>query len=141
MTARPSCRRIPAWLSISLALAAMPSMAQTSAEIEARHTPAYARCMDNSGGVTIAMRDCAAAEIDIQDARLNATYRSVMRRLTAVQRDRLRRLERQWIVSREADCREAANFDGGGTLALIVGDGCWLSSTIGRTIWLERYRP
>jgi uncharacterized protein YecT (DUF1311 family) len=121
--------------------AAVPSMAQTQGEIEARYTPAFARCMDRSGGVTIAMRDCSATELAIQDAQLNTTYRKLMRRLDPVQRERLRAGERQWIVSRESECSERANLDGGGTIALLIRDSCWLGETISRTIWLERYRP
>lgn len=121
--------------------AATPGTAQTDAEVEARYTRAFARCMDQSGGVTINMRDCSAAEMAIQDERLNRTYRTLMRRLNSTQRAALRASERQWIASRERECDEHANFDGGGTIALLILDSCWLSETIGRTIWLERYRP
>ena len=47
------------------ALAATSASAQTQSQIEKRYTRDYSGCMDASGGVTVEMMNCTAAEIDI----------------------------------------------------------------------------
>ena len=61
------------------ALAATSASAQTQTQVEKRYTRDYFDCMDKSGGVTVEMLNCIAAEIDVQDARLNQAYVMVMR--------------------------------------------------------------
>ena len=113
--------------------------AQTQAQIEKRQSPAYSECMDESGGVTVEMMDCIAAEIDIQDARLNQAYVMVMRPLPKPRKDTLRALQRSWIKQRDAKCQRAI-ADEGGSMAGLIYSGCILDETIKRTIFLENYK-
>ena len=130
-----------------MALVTTPSIAQptaTDAEIQARYTPGLDRCL-NTGealhGVTPAMRQCNAAELAIQDARLNATYRMTMQRLSPPRKTALRALQRAWISTRDRNCRaEAEREGGGGTMTPVMLGGCLIYETVARTIWLERYR-
>jgi len=128
------------------ALLISPCFAQrpaTDAEIQARYTAGYDRCL-NTGeaaqGVTPAMRQCNADELAIQDARLNEAYRMAMQRLSPQRRSALRASERSWITTRDRKCRAEAERGGGGTMTPVLLGGCLLAETIARTIWLERYR-
>jgi uncharacterized protein YecT (DUF1311 family) len=99
---------------------------------------AYQSCMDASGGVTSAMRDCAAAEHERLDVRLNAAYRAALARLpNQAARTRLRNLERRWLATRWAGCEREARAEGGGTMALLILDSCALSEMVRRIAWLE----
>ena len=121
------------------ALAATSASAQTQTQVEKRYTGGYSECMDESGGVTVEMMNCIAAEIDIQDARLNQAYVMVMRPLAKSRKNTLRGLQRTWIKQRDAKCqREIA--DEGGSMAGLIYSGCSLDETIKRTIFLENYK-
>ena len=90
-------------------------------------------------GVTSAMLDCIHAEAQRQDAALNQAYKMVMARLKSDQQATLRSSERAWISTRDKDCNEAAEEEAGGTLAVVIHDGCLLDETIKRTMYLENY--
>ena len=111
----------------------------TDAEHERFESDAYVRCMDASGGVTIHMRDCSAAEHDRLDVQLNSVYRTAMARLPSqAMRFRLRDLERSWLVTRWDSCKRRW-ADETGTLGLVLVDACLLSEMQRRIAWLERY--
>lgn len=121
------------------ALAANSASAQTQTQVEKRYTRGYSECMDTSGGVTIEMLNCIAAEIDIQDARLNQAYVMVMRPLAKPRKNTLRGLQRTWIKQRDAKCARSI-ADEGGSMAGPIYSGCILDETIRRTIFLENYK-
>jgi uncharacterized protein YecT (DUF1311 family) len=121
------------------AFVATSASAQTQEQIEKRYSQDYSQCMDDSGGVTVEMMDCIAAEIDIQDARLNQSYVMVMRPLPKPRKDKLRGLQRAWIKQRDANCQRAI-ADEGGSMAGLIYSGCILDETIKRTIFLENYK-
>lgn len=93
-------------------------------------------CLDESGGVTAAMRDCSAAEAVRLDAELNREYRAAISRLNAPERARLRQLQREWLRTRWVAC-DRSSRDVGGTLALLIADGCGLEEVARRTLWLR----
>jgi uncharacterized protein YecT (DUF1311 family) len=127
-------------LAIVLAFfVATPAAAQSDTEISARYSREWRQCVDASGGVTVEMRDCSAAEYERQDVRLNAAYRATMARLNRAGQTRLRTLQRAWLRDRRSRCLNPPDAEGG-TLDLILIDACFLDTTIERTIWLERYR-
>jgi uncharacterized protein YecT (DUF1311 family) len=112
----------------------------SDAEFQRVTSAEYRRCMDTSGGVTSNMRDCSETESLRLDARLNAVYRDAMSRLpTPAARNRLRALERRWVATRYRDCERNARSERGGTLWLIMMDGCGLDEDVRRIAWLERY--
>jgi len=86
-------------------------------------------------GVTIAMADCTSAEIEVQDARLNAAYQQAMRGLEDGPRQKLREAQRAWIKFRDSKC--ASESQSGGTMDILNGGGCVLEATVRRTIELE----
>ncbi len=73
--------RLPACI-LALALATLPLGAAQAASKPANPTPAYARCLATpTGQSTLGMIQCAAAELAIQDARLNRAYQAAIARL------------------------------------------------------------
>lgn len=89
-------------------------------------------------GVTVAMADCASAEIEVQDARLNAAYQQVMRGLEEGPRQKLRDAQRAWIKFRDTKC--AAESQGGGTMDMLNGGSCILEATARRATELQAMR-
>jgi uncharacterized protein YecT (DUF1311 family) len=107
--------------------------------ISARYSPAYNHCMssgDAHEGVTMAIVDCLNAELDVQDAELNATYKRVMASLEPDQKPRLLDAQRAWIKFRDAKC-DSENQTGG-TQDRIGGASCLLQVTVRRTVELEQ---
>ena len=128
-----------ALLALTL-LAASPGPTRAAEAAPAATSAAFSACMDRSGGVTVAMRDCFAAETQQQDRRLNTVYRQLTRDLEAPPRAKLLRAQRAWLAYRKAECELAMAPDEGGTLALVTGDDCWLRLTAERVRQLEQHR-
>ena len=95
------------------------------------------RCMAGSGGVTVAMRDCSATEHDRLDAELNRRYRGLMSSLPPSKAVTLRNAQRRWLADRRRVCDAAVRKEGAGTLALVVGDGCYLDRLYDRVAELQ----
>lgn len=98
----------------------------------------YKTCLDKSGGVTAAMRDCAGTEYKYQDDRLNRAYRALRAKLDQASATQLRDEQRGWIAERDTRC---AADSGGGTAALIVTDDCSVQTTAKRAAELESRLP
>jgi uncharacterized protein YecT (DUF1311 family) len=97
-------------------------------------SPAYNKCMnsgDAANGVTIAMVNCTEAELKIQDAKLNATYKALMASLEPEQKPKVLAAQRLWIQFRDANC--AAKSQSGGTMDQITLPDCTLQMTVART--------
>ena len=110
-------------------------------EVGRRISRAHLSCDEAASGRTGPTLDCNGQEFDLQDARLNRTYRRIMSTLPRAQRERLRASERAWIRKRDIACWNRAVRDdgGGGTMATLLTSACILSQTIRRTIRLERF--
>jgi uncharacterized protein YecT (DUF1311 family) len=52
---------------------------------------------------------------------------------------RLRALQREWLKSRWNGCYESAKEEEGGTLWLLVVDGCGIGEMMNRIVWLKQY--
>ena len=101
------------------------------------HSAAYETCMatgDAAKGVTAAMADCVIAELRIEDARLNAVYKTVIAGLDDAGQENLRQTQRAWITERDRRCKAQA---AGGTIDRINIPACVLDVTIERTKQLE----
>ena len=116
-------------LGAMLCAAAAPS----SGKPTIRHYSAtYDACMVAAAGVTAAMRDCSSTEYDRLDKILNARYQAAMKSLPSAKGNALRASERRWIADRKRKCDAAGADEGGGTLALIIVDQCYLDSLYDR---------
>ncbi len=109
----------------------------SSASASTLYTPEFEKCMDNSGGVTVEMIDCMAAEMKVQDASLNANYKVLISELTEVRKKELLEAQRAWLRFRELNCKFYYDPDGG-TLARVSASDCFLSSTAERALELRR---
>ena len=122
-------------IALFAAIAAPPfaSLAETP------YTDEYATCMEKSGGVTVDMLDCIAAEYEVQDARLNAHYKALSASLTPQRRKALVEAQRLWIRYRDANCGFRADADGGTAAGLMAND-CLLTETAERAQELANLR-
>ena len=92
-------------LALTLALAALPALAQTA------ETPdpdpidlALDACFASPDGQsTLGMSECLSTAYAAWDKELNATYQSLSASLDAKSRGLLRRSQRQWIAYRDAE--------------------------------------
>jgi len=88
----------------------------------------FKQCIDNSGGVTLKMRQCNGAEIKRHDKLLNANYKKAMKVLSLNKKTELKKVQREWIKYREMKC----GFEGsmtGGSMDLIMSGACILDMT------------
>jgi uncharacterized protein YecT (DUF1311 family) len=77
--------------------------------------------------------------LQIQDRKLNDTYRTAMAALSAEKRDQLREGERVWVKQRDAQCPEG-DTEKDGQLASLSRPGCLLSQTISQTMTIEKFQ-
>ena len=108
----------------SLAAQSSPSSAADSS---------YEACIDAAKS-TGDMIDCANAEAQQQDARLNAAYKAAM---ASNNKDALRAAQRQWIKDRDSQC---APSEGGGQMAGLEAADCVATMTAARADELEAMR-
>lgn len=100
----------------------------------------YSTCIDDSGGVTVNMLKCNAAEIELQDARLTKAYKKVMAQLSESRQKHLKDAQRAWIMYREVNCNFYANADEGGSMVGLNSSNCLMSMTASRAIELEGFK-
>ena len=122
-------------------LSAGPASTVDAAQIEARYTPAFGQCLDTPDGQTTAGTiGCIAVELKIQDAALNAAYRSLTAGMNARQQAGLRDAQRAWIAFRDADCASRHDWEWG-SMSTVAANFCVLRRTVERTIELETFGP
>lgn len=131
-------------LSFTLILAAamLPAssvMAQHSQSPPRSDT--YDRCMERAQANDPAMFECGGAELDRQDSRLNAVYRTLLAKLETDERAALVKAERDWIRYRDSHCDFEAPWNGIGTLDRIMHTDCTIRLTSERADQLTRLTP
>src|SRR5262245_16940644 len=87
-------------VTVAVAFAAIVGAAHASPLTPADTSKAYAACMDQSGGVTLAMEGCISEEFELQDRRLNRSYKALMASIPE-RRPELRDAQRKWIAFRD----------------------------------------
>jgi uncharacterized protein YecT (DUF1311 family) len=144
----------PLRLALLLALVPAPGIAGpaasnyekfelTKAEIAAVATATAAKCPKNAGGPKF-QASCRAKLMVQSDARLNASYKRTMARLSKPARENLRAMERGWIHERYNECVYLsedieANPRPDAAVAIEYND-CALVELKRRTLWLDRYK-
>jgi len=98
---------------------------------EVQYSAQYQSCLDNSGGVTYDMRICNANELKYQDKILNKNYKTIMKALDTKHRIELKKVQRQWIIYRDAKCNFLFGLTGG-TIDLLMGGNCHIEMTVQR---------
>ncbi len=100
------------------------------------YSSSYQSCLDSSGGITSEMRSCSKRELSYQDGLLNRYYKQAMKSLDKSKGKELKKVQRQWMKYRDVKC----NFDyglTGGTMDLVIGDGCLVDMTAQRAVELK----
>lgn len=123
-------------IRVGIAALVLASISLPAGADDNLYSQGYGSCMEASGGVTVEMLDCIAAEHSRQDARLNRAYRALTAQLGADRRKELLAAQRLWIQYRDANCRFYADPDGG-TIASINAASCGLEMTARRATELE----
>jgi uncharacterized protein YecT (DUF1311 family) len=95
--------------------------------------------LDKAGGVTPAMQDCIAEELERQDRRLNTTYQTLMGSVSEKRRTQLRDAQRKWIAFRDANCRFYFDPDGG-SAARLASNECVVTLTARRAEELQNLK-
>lgn len=95
-------------------------------------SPTFKKCMSHSNGITVAMRDCYNDEIIKQDERLNKNYKNLLASHDGEVKKAFTEAQRSWLKYRDANCNAWISTEVGGTLALLVGDSCFLTMTAQR---------
>lgn len=98
---------------------------------EPKYTPAYTACQEKSGGVDQSMLDCIKVEYQVQDKKLNDTYRQLMAALPATDRAAFKTSQRDWLKSRQSTCEFHFKV-AGGTMANLITQSCYLDATAER---------
>lgn len=119
------------------ALPKAPGLVITDADVQAQLSPELDTCL-NSGdaakGVSVAMGACVRDELAVQDARLNAAYKSAMDKRGPAEQAKLRMEERAWIKRRDAACEAQRS---GGTIDMVEIPMCLVQETVRRRITLQ----
>ena len=99
----------------------------------------YSACMAKSAGITPEENDCARAERERQDVRLNKAYKQLMAQLSESRKKQLREAQRLWIKYRDANCDFYYDPDGGSmTIGFSIDRG--LKATALRAEELEKFK-
>ncbi|MNV50491.1 hypothetical protein D3C71_1425050 [compost metagenome] len=118
------------------AFSVLASISCACAAADDLYTSEYSSCIDDSGGVTVEILNCIAAEFGVQDARLNGAYKRLGSTLTPSRKTQLTSAQRLWVQYRDANCDFYADPEGG-TLAGIASNDCVLRETAERAKELE----
>jgi uncharacterized protein YecT (DUF1311 family) len=115
-------------------LLALPVLHQSAA------AQARAPALDYGNGPQTALNECAAADFRAADARLNAAYRAITRRLTDdPARRSLVEAQRAWIRFRDAECEfDTKGYEGGSIRPMLFSE-CQERVTEQRTADLNAY--
>lgn len=82
---------------------------------------------------------CAMDETTTWDAFLNREYGQLLKLLKPEAAEDLKKAQRIWITSRDADCRVPYYFYDGGTIVQILGARCQLDRTAERALLIRSW--
>ncbi len=82
----------------------------------------FQREMDQSGGVTVDMRNAQGRAYESWDRELNKVYRELMTLLSAEEKSLLRDAQRAWLTFRDTESKFwwSESISGGGTLQPVI---------------------
>lgn len=98
----------------------------------------FDRCMSQSGGVTVNMRECNGEAIQQWDKELNKNYKLLMKKLNPKQQKALRTAQRAWIKFRDSEIDFISSTETG-TIGLLMRDDRLLSLTKQRAVELRSF--
>ncbi|WP_201352296.1 lysozyme inhibitor LprI family protein [Hydrogenimonas urashimensis] len=105
-------------------------------DIRALYSDTYRKCIENSGGTTMAVTECQDAELRRQDKKLNEAYMALKKEIAPSRRAALRKMQRAWIRYRDAKCG-FFRHEKSGSGAANDEMQCLVDETIKRTVELR----
>ena len=96
----------------------------------------YSRCIAKAGGVDPEVSKCMSTEYTLQDRRLNASYKSLMAKLSEERKKQLQETQRLWLKYVEANC-DFYYDPNGGTAARAMSSECAVKARAQRAQELE----
>jgi len=92
-----------------------------------------------AGQSTVGESDCAQQEAQVWDKLLNSEYGALLRLMKPEAAEDLRKAQRIWVTSRDADCRIPYYFYEGGSIVQILGARCLLDRTAERALLIRSW--
>jgi uncharacterized protein YecT (DUF1311 family) len=143
-------------LALACFWCAIPDMAVAESKPDARDIAAIRDCVENEGGETCIATvakpcserpenqsghgeaECYDREQAAWDLLLNKSFRKLTKNLEPQQRDKLREMQRAWIVNRDKTCEFFWDFYQG-TMAVPMQSACLNRETARRALFLLRF--
>lgn len=85
----------------------------------AKLSPAFDKCITKAGAVDPAVLECIGNEHEVQDRRLNSSYKALMAKLDAPRKKQLQEAQRLWLKYVEANCDFYYDPDGGSSARMM----------------------
>ncbi|TFW17253.1 lysozyme inhibitor LprI family protein [Duganella callida] len=99
-------------------------------------SPAFDKCITKAGAVDPAVLECIGNEHEVQDRRLNSSYKALMAKLGASRKKQLQEAQRLWLKYVEANC-DFYYDPNGGTSARMMSAQCSVDARAQRAGELE----
>lgn len=99
-------------------------------------SPAFDNCITKAGAVDPAVLECIDNEHEVQDRRLNSSYKALMAKLDAPRKNQLQEAQRLWLKYVEANCDFYYDTNGG-TSARMMSAQCLVDARAQRASELE----
>lgn len=93
-----------------------------------------------SGQSTVGMVQCTDKETKVWDAMLNEEYARLLGLISGVAVENVRKAQRLWVETRDADCHVAYDIFEGGTIAQPIAARCMLDHTADRALQVRSWR-
>jgi len=97
---------------------------------------AFDKCITKAGAVDPAVLECIGNEHEIQDRRLNSSYKALMAKLDTPRKKQLQEAQRLWLKYVEANC-DFYYDPNGGTSARMMSAQCSVDARAQRASELE----
>lgn len=123
---------------LGLALGLIP-ITCADAQTTRHESPSLKQCLAKSGGITVDVHNCDAAEYGRIDGELNATYRKISAKLDPKRREALVKSQREWLAWRKLECDFYASGEAGGSIYPILIDTCFINMNQDRINTLKSY--
>lgn len=96
----------------------------------------FEKCIAKAGAVDAAVLECIGNEHEVQDRKLNSSYKTLMAKLDAPRKKQLQEAQRLWLKYAEANCEFYYDPDGG-TSARMMSAQCSVDARAQRAGELE----
>lgn len=95
---------------------------------------------DPAGQSTVGMVQCTDKETKVWDTMLNEEYTRLLGLLSVPAAESVRKAQRSWVETRDADCHVAYDIFEGGTIAQPIAARCMLDHTADRALQVRSWR-